>query len=111
MLGLFLAVGGAVVLVLSPESMKAGFATFGYPADTIAVVASLEALSGILLLIPRTSPIGAAMVTAYLGGATATHVRIHDPSWVMPVVAGVLLWVGMYLSDPRVRALAPWASK
>lgn len=98
------------MLVLSPESIKAGFTTFGYPADTIPVVCSLEALSGVLLLIPRTSAVGAAMVTAYLGGATATHVRIHDPSWVMPVVAGVLLWIGMCLSDERVRALAPWAS-
>jgi hypothetical protein len=66
---------------------------------------------GVLLLactalyaIPRTRTLGAILLTAYLGGATATHVRIGDPFFFPPLM-GVILWVGLYLRDARLRAL------
>jgi len=58
----------------------------------------------VLYVVPRTQVLGALLLTAYLGGATATHVRIGDPFW-FPVVMGVILWAGLYLREPRLRAL------
>jgi len=47
------------------------------------------------------------LLTGYLGGATATHVRIGDPSYVAPIIVGVLVWLGLYLREARLRALIP----
>ena len=60
-------------------------------------------------MIPRTSVLGAILLTAYLGGATATHVRIGEPFY-FPVIFGVLVWAGLYLRDDRLRALVPLRS-
>jgi xanthine/uracil permease len=57
-------------------------------------------------LIPQTSLLGAILLTGYLGGAIATHVRISD-NFVPPVVMGVLVWLGLYLRDPRLWPLVP----
>lgn len=56
------------------------------------------------ILIPRTSILGAILLTGYLGGATATHVRIGDP-FIAPVIVGALVWLGLFLRDDRLRAL------
>jgi hypothetical protein len=61
----------------------------------------------LLYLIPQTAVLGAILLTGYLGGATATHVRV-DEAYFMPVVVGILVWLGLYLRDPRLRALVPW---
>ena len=53
------------------------------------------------------SVLGAILLTGYLGGATATHVRIGDPTFFGPVIVGVLVWLGLYLRDNRLRALLP----
>ena len=57
--------------------------------------------------IPQTAVLGAILVTGYLGGAIATHVRIEE-QFIPPLVMGVLVWVGLFLRDARVRALIPW---
>jgi hypothetical protein len=61
----------------------------------------------ILYLIPRTAVLGAILLTGYLGGAIATHVRIGGPlfSIIMPVILGAMLWAGLYRRDQRVRSL------
>jgi len=56
-------------------------------------------------VIPRTAPVGALLLTGYLGGATATQVRIEDPWFLFPVAVGVLTWGALWLRDPRVGAL------
>jgi len=66
----------------------------------------LELVCTALYLIPRTAIFGAILLTAYLGVATAAHVRIGDPFFI-PVVVGALLWLGLYLRDPRLRSLVP----
>ena len=66
----------------------------------------LEVACTVIYLIPRTAVLGAILLTGYLGGATATHVRIGEP-WFMPVLLGVVVWLGIYLRDPRLRALIP----
>lgn len=59
-----------------------------------------------LYAVPRTAVLGAVLVTAYLGGAVATHVRAGEP-FSIPIVIGVLVWAGLYLRDARIRALVP----
>ncbi len=61
----------------------------------------------VLFGIPRTSMLGAILLTGYLGGATATQVRLEDPWFFFPVVIGVLVWGGLFLRDERLRALVP----
>ena len=57
----------------------------------------------ILYAIPQTAVLGAILLTGYLGGAVATHVRAGEP-WFFPVIFGVLVWLGLFLRDPRRRA-------
>jgi hypothetical protein len=64
----------------------------------------------ILFVIPRTSILGAILLAGYLGGATATQVRLEDPWFFFPVVIGVLVWGGLFLRDARLRALVPLRS-
>lgn len=59
-----------------------------------------------LFLIPRTAVLGAILLAGYMGGAIATHVRIGEP-FIMQAGVGVLAWLGLYLREPRLRALIP----
>jgi len=76
----------------------------GYAIEVIRPLGVLLALSTLLHLIPRTQLIGALLLTAYLGGATATHVRMGTPFW-FPVVMGAIIWITYYLRSPSLRAL------
>jgi hypothetical protein len=98
----------AVVKFLKPVSVVQGFVRFGYPESQIVIIGVLELLSCIFYLIPRTAVLGAILMTAYLGGATATNVRVGDPSYIMPVLLGVFVWGGLFFRDERVRALIPF---
>jgi len=62
-------------------------------------------VSSLLMLIPRTAVLGLILVTGYLGGATATQVRAMDPWFLFPIALGALAWLGLYLREPRLRAL------
>jgi len=113
---------GLVVLFLIPD----GIIKFIKPAPVVETSAqlglplSLANTLGILLLIctaiyafPRTSVLGAILLTGYLGGAVATHLRVGDPLFshvLFPTYLGVLLWLGLYLRDDRLRALIPLRS-
>jgi hypothetical protein len=66
-------------------------------------------VSTALYLIPRTSTLGAILLTGYLGGATATHVRVGEPFY-FPVIFGALIWLGLLLREPRLRLLLPLRS-
>jgi hypothetical protein len=83
-----------------------GFSKMGYPVHLTLGIGAVELVSTILYLIPRTSVLGAILLTGYLGGATATHVRLGEP-FIGPVLFGVLIWGGLYLRDARIRALIP----
>jgi hypothetical protein len=83
-----------------------GTARVGYPVGAVLPLGLVLLAITILYVVPRTSVLGALLLTAHLGGATATHVRMGE-SFVMPVVFGVLVWVCVYLRDERVRALLP----
>jgi hypothetical protein len=100
----------ATAKLLKPPNVIEGFAKFGYSETVITKLAIIELACTAIYLIPRTSVFGAILLTAYLGGATATHARVGDPAFVGPVITGVLLWLGLYLREQRLRALVPLRS-
>lgn len=69
----------------------------------------LEVACVVVYLIPRTAVLGAILLTGYLGGAVATHLRVGDPCFG-PILLGVVLWGGLFLRDPRLRTLIPLRS-
>ena len=101
---LLLAFSASMKIMGSPEFIEQWVGKMGYPASTALKIGIVEIACAIIYAIPRTSFLGAILVTGYLGGATATHVRIGDP-FFMPVLVGVVAWVGLYLRDPRLRTL------
>jgi hypothetical protein len=78
----------------------------GFPESSMTPLGVVELVSTILYAVPKTSVLGAVLLTGYLGGAVATHVRVGDP-FIAPLVLGVLVWAGLFLRDERVRALLP----
>lgn len=102
------------LLLLFSASMKftkgkeviEGMAHLGWPDRLALHLGVLELACTLLYLFPRTAVLGAILLTGYLGGATATHVRIGEP-WVMTVSVGAMLWLGLYLREPRLRAILP----
>lgn len=79
---------------------------FGYPASTIVPIGVVELLCVVLYAIPQTSVLGAILMTGYLGGAIATHVRVAD-AFFPPLVLGIFVWGGLFLRDERLRVLLP----
>lgn len=77
----------------------------GFSTDLLFKIGILEVTLAILFLIPRTSFVGAILLTGYLGGATVTHLRIEEP-FVMPVVIGVVVWIACGLRRPEIFSLA-----
>jgi len=106
-LPVLLLVFSASMKIAEPPAVVRGFTKFGYPEHLIRVIAILELSCTVIYIIPRTSVLGAILLTGYLGGATATHARISDPAFVMPVLVGILVWLGLFLRDNRLRALIP----
>src|SRR5437764_12974793 len=97
-----------VMKFLKPPSLVEEFERLGYGENLALIIGILEVGCTIIYLIPRTAVLGAILLTGYLGGATATHVRIGDPTFFGPVIVGVLVWLGLYLRDSRLRVLVPW---
>jgi hypothetical protein len=97
---LFDAVGKLLMLAPYVEGTR----RVGYAIGVIRPLGVVLALSTLLHLLPRTQFIGALLLTAYLGGATATHVRIGQPFW-FPVVTAAILWIAYALRSPSLRAL------
>ena len=100
----------AVVKLVKPAEVLTEFARLGYNESVVIGIGILELLCTVVYVIPRTSVLGAILLTGYLGGATATHVRISDP-FIPPVIVGVAVWIGLYLRDARLRALIPLRSR
>lgn len=89
-----------------PDFTKEFVGRLGYPEDLAFAIGVVEVSCVVVYLIPQTAVHGAVLLTGYLGGAVATHVRIHD-NFAGPLIGGVLVWLGVYFRDPRVRALLP----
>jgi hypothetical protein len=95
--------------LLKPAAAMQGFVHYGYPEGALLPITLVEIACVILYAIPRTSILGAILLTGYLGGATATHVRVGEPFY-LPIVVGIVVWAGLYLREERVRALIPLRS-
>ena len=102
---LMLLMSGVMKLMKPPELVKE-FDRLGWSGDLALGIGIVELICVALYVVPRTSVLGAILLTGYLGGATATHVRIGDP-FIGPVLIGVVIWLGLYLRDSRLRAIIP----
>jgi len=94
------------IFVHSSENDKFIEEHLGWPVRYMTGLAILEICCTLLYLIPQTAVLGAILVAAYLGGATATHVRVGDVP-IFQVVLGMLAWLGLLLREPRLRPLLP----
>lgn len=105
---LFLTFDG-VMKVAKEAHVLAATAELGYPLGSIDAIGALLLACTILYAIPSLSILGAMLLTGYLGGAVASNVRVGHPVFecVFPVIFGVLVWLGLYFREPRLRALVP----
>jgi hypothetical protein len=103
--GLLFGVSAFFKLRGGPEVTK-GFAHLGLSSSTMIPLAILEISCVVVYLIPATAILGAILLTGYLGGAICTHYRVGDPFYSQ-IVLGVLVWLGLYLRDDRLRSLIP----
>jgi hypothetical protein len=94
-----------VLKLMKPAPVVQSMAHFGYPESLLLSIGILELACAVVYVIPRTSVLGAILMTGYLGGATATHVRVGDPLFFIPVIFGVLVWGGLFLRDARLAEL------
>jgi hypothetical protein len=105
---LALAFSGVMKLV-QPTGLPEEFTRLGWPVSIASAIGIVELACAIVYAIPQTAALGAILVTGYLGGAVATHVRIEE-NFISPLIMGVLVWLGLYLRDGRLRALIPLRS-
>jgi hypothetical protein len=104
LVGLLLVFSASMKLKNAPEVAEQLVGKFGYPKEVVAALGVVELGCVVVYLIPQTAVLGAVLLTGYLGGATATHVRVGDP-FFSPVIGGMLVWLALFLRDPRIRAL------
>ena len=106
---LFLLMDGGAKL-FKPAPVVQATVELGYPENVIVGLGIVLLVGVTTYLIPRTAVLGAILLTGYLGGAVATHVRVGSSlfSLLFPVILGVMLWGGLFLRDARVRALVPF---
>jgi len=102
----------AVIHILKIAPVVQAFSQLGYPLSTAVGLGVVEIVCVVLYVVPRTSVLGAILLTGYLGGATATQLRIGAPAFplLFPVIVGVLIWGALLLRDGRLRALLPLRS-
>ena len=106
---LFLLMDGVMKLI-KPAPVVEATVRLGYPEGVIQSLGIILLVCTILYAIPRTSILGAILLTGYLGGAVAANVRVGNPLFshtLFPVYAALLVWGGVYLRDRRLRGLVP----
>jgi hypothetical protein len=104
---LFLTFDATIKFVLSKEAIE-GTTQLGWQVHHLPILGTIAVICLVLYVIPRTAPLGAILWTGYLGGAIATHLRLDNPLFthtIFPIYVAAFIWGGLYLRDPRVRAL------
>jgi hypothetical protein len=104
---LFLIFDGVTKLMVITPVVE-GMRKLGYPVPLAPVIGAILLVCVVLYVIPRTAPLGAILLTGYLGGAVASQLRIEMPLFgytLFPIYVAVLSWGGLYLRDSRVRGL------
>ncbi|HEV1993090.1 MAG TPA: DoxX family protein [Candidatus Acidoferrum sp.] len=99
----------AIAKLMKIAPVLAAFTQLGFSNSLVVPIGAVLLLCTIVYVIPPTSILGAILLTAYLGGATVTHVRAGQPFY-FPIIFGVLVWAGLYLRENRLRALIPLRS-
>lgn len=96
-----------VIKVLQLAPAVDSTVALGYPAAAVLPIGLVELACLAVYLVPRTAPLGALLLTGYLGGAIATHVFNSSPTFslIFPLIIGAMLWGGLWLLDRRVRGL------
>ena len=110
---LFLLFDG-VIKLMNIAPVAESFTRLGYPVSVALGIGILELICLAIYLIPRTSALGAILLTGFLGGAIATHVRVGDPLFshvFFPTYIGLLVWGGLWMREGRLRALIPLRSE
>jgi hypothetical protein len=103
---LLFVMSGAMKLSHNPNVVEQFVGKFGFHESSMTGIGVTELGCVALYVFPKTSVLGAILLTAYLGGAVVTHLRVGD-SVVVPIVLGVVVWLGLYLRETRLHALAP----
>jgi len=103
----FMLLFSATLKLLRLPSVMQGFVQFGFSEGLLVPLGIVELTCTVIYLVPRTAVLGAILLTGYLGGAVVTHLRAGQAIFFVPALAGVLLWAGLYLREPRLRALLP----
>ncbi len=108
------ALSAAAILVLlrsawmklsaDPQVVQQVVEHWGYPASSLAGIGLLELTCVLVYAVPRTTALGAVLLTGYFGGAVATHARIGEPFWI-PLAVAAAAWAGLYLRDEGIRGL------
>ena len=100
--------------LLEVQPVIDGTKQLGYSPDIVFGLGVTLLSCALVYLVPRTSVLGAVLLTGYLGGAVATHVRVGNPLFthvLFPTYVAALLWGGLMLRDTRLRAFAPWRDR
>ena len=106
-IALLLAMDAGFKLLMAHAAAEAS-SQLGFTPDQVFVIGVIGAVCLVLYLIPRVAPLGAVLWTGYLGGAIVTHFRVDNPlltHTLFPIFVATLIWGGLYLCDPRVRAV------
>ena len=96
--------------LLQVQPVIDGTLQLGYPRDVIFALGVIQLTCVLAYVFPRTSVLGALLLTGYLGGAVATHVRVHSPMFshvLFPTYVAALIWGGLILRDARLQAFLP----
>ncbi|MGH7564326.1 MAG: DoxX family protein [Gemmatimonadota bacterium] len=104
----------SVMKLMQPAVVLESMTRLGYPEGLAVGIGVLQLVCLAVYVFPRTSVLGAILLTGYLGGAVATHVRVGDPLFshvLFPSYIGLLLWGGLFLRENRLRALIPLRSQ
>jgi len=96
----------ALFKITQNSQVVEGFTKMGWPLNTAVPLGVIELASVVLYAIPQTAVLGAILLTGYLGGAISVHVH-HGEGFVVPAILGVLVWLGLFLRDARLRDLMP----
>jgi hypothetical protein len=108
---LFMIFDGVTKIMKMPQVVEATV-RIGFPENTIVAIGALLLVSVAFYVFPPTAVLGAILLTGYLGGATAANVRAASSAFntIFPIIFGILVWLGLYLRDARLRALIPLRS-
>lgn len=100
-------VASAIMKLMNTQQVADGFAQQGWAPGSATTIGLIELACAVVYSIPRTSVLGAILVAGYFGGAVCISLRFEPAGAVVALVCGVLAWGGLYLRDPRLRALIP----